>query len=366
MDGGKSRMKAFHCDHCGSLIFFESVSCVHCGHALGFVPAALDMSALVPEDNGTWRPLAKGASEGLYRNCINGTQHAVCNWLVPLDAGDTFCVSCRLNRTIPDLNFPGNQDRWHRLEKAKRRAVYTFLKLGLPLQGPDGSREHGLRFEFLADAPGSKPVLTGHDDGLITLNLLEADDVERERRRVSLREPLRTLLGHFRHEMAHYCWDRLVAGSPWRHRFRELFGDESADYSAALQRHYAQGPPADWQTRFVSEYSSAHPWEDWAETCAHYFHMIDMLETAASFGLSLKPRHPSADSMTVDANKTATETGEDSFDVLFAAWGPLTVALNAFNRGMGLSDLYPFILSDPVVRKLRMIHRVLSVEAGGI
>jgi hypothetical protein len=353
-------MKAFHCDHCGSLVFFESVSCLSCGHALGFVPAALDMSALTPAEGGLWRPLAKGASEGLYRNCANGLQHAVCNWLVPVESGDTFCLSCRLNQTIPNLTVQGNQDRWHRLEKAKRRLVYTFLRLRLPLNGPDGSRESGLRFEFLADAPGAKPVMTGHDDGLITLNLLEADDVERERRRVSLREPLRTLLGHFRHEVSHYCWDRLVAGRSWQKPFRDLFGDESMDYAAALQRHYAQGPPPDWQARYVSEYASSHPWEDWAETCAHYFHMIDTLETSSSFGLSLKPRHPSARTMTVDAVKTGSHL--DAFEPIIEAWGPLTVALNSFNRGMGLPDLYPFVLSAPVVEKLRFIHRVLSPE----
>ncbi len=356
-------MKAFQCDHCRSLVFFESVSCVACGHALGFVPEVLDMAALEPAEGGTWRPVGNGPSERRFRNCSNGIQHAVCNWLVPAGEGDTFCISCRLNRTIPDLTIPGNRDRWHRLEKAKRRLVYTFLKLHLPLDGLNGNRKTGLRFEFLADAPGRPPVMTGHDSGLITLNVLEADDVERETRRVSLREPLRTLLGHFRHEVSHYCWDRLVACTPWRHRFRELFGDESLDYGAALQRHYSQGAPADWQSRFVSAYASSHPWEDWAETCAHYFHMVDTLETTASFGLSLKPVHPSSESMTIDAAET--ESRGDSFDALVAAWGPLTIALNSFNRGMGLPDLYPFVLSSPVIQKLRFIHRVLSVEAGG-
>ena len=41
---------------------------------------------------------------------------------------------------------------------------------------------------------------------------------------------------------------------------------------------------------FISSYATTHPWEDWAETWAHYLHMADALETAASIGLSLAPR----------------------------------------------------------------------------
>src|SRR6202011_5238904 len=39
----------------------------------------------------------------------------------------------------------------------------------------------------------------------------------------------------------------------------------------------------------VTPYASAHPWEDFAETWAHYFHMVDTLETATAFGLRLRP-----------------------------------------------------------------------------
>lgn len=357
-------MKPFHCDHCGALVFFENVACVQCGHALGFVPAALDLSALDPTDNGLWRPLAPGAAEGLYRNCANGAQHGVCNWLVPAESGDTFCASCRLNRTIPDLAAPENKPRWHRLETAKRRLLYTLLDLGVPLDGPDGSRETGLRFDFLGDSAGGPPVVTGHAGGLITVNILEADDAEREKRRAHLREPYRTLLGHFRHEAAHYCWERLVAGTPHLEPFRALFGDETADYAAALARHYERGPADDWQGRFVSAYAGAHPWEDWAETCAHYFHMIDTLETAAGFGLSLRPKHPDAKSMTVDARQAGRL--RESFDAVIGAWLPLTLALNSLNRGMGLPDLYPFVLSQPAIDKLRFVHGVLVADPSRI
>jgi hypothetical protein len=356
-------MKPFHCDHCGSLVFFENVSCVNCGHALGFIPEALDLSALAPAENGLWHGLTPNSGNPLFRSCANGQQHAVCNWLVPADDANALCIACRLNLTIPDLSLAGNHDRWHRLEKAKRRLIYTFLRLGLPLDGTPIGNHPGLRFNFLGDPPGGPPVLTGHDAGLITVNILEADDPEREARRVSLHEPFRTLLGHFRHEASHYCWDRLVAGTPWIERFHQVFGDESADYSAALRRHYQEGPPADWQNRFVSAYASVHPWEDWAESCAHYFHIVDTLETAAGFGLSLHPRHPQAKVMTVDAPQA--ESNRASFDAVLGAWLPLTFALNSLNRGMGLPDHYPFVLSAPAVEKMRLVHEILAACSSG-
>ncbi|HYP18035.1 MAG TPA: putative zinc-binding metallopeptidase, partial [Opitutus sp.] len=215
-----------------------------------------------------------------------------------------------------------------------------------------------LRFRFMGDAADGTAVLTGHADGVITINLAEADDDVREQRRVSLHEPFRTLLGHFRHEVAHYYWDRLVARTAWIVRFRELFGDERADYGEALQRHYRDGPPAEWATRHVSAYASMHAWEDWAETAAHYFHIIDTIETAAGFGMSLRPRHPAAPTMTADP--AAAVESPHGFDASLAAWFPLTYALNALNRGVGLPDLYPFVLAEPAIAKLRFVHEVLT------
>lgn len=350
-------MKTFYCDACGSLVFFENSTCLSCGHALGFLPDALDLSAVVPAVDHTLRALSVAAPERTYRACANGTQHAVCNWLVPSSDPSTFCTACRLNEVIPDLTQPANHERWHRLERAKRRLLYTLLKLHLPMDGVAGENRPALRFRFLADTAGTAH-LTGHADGVITINIAEADDDVREQRRVSLHEPFRTLLGHFRHEVAHYYWDRLIAASPWLGRFRELFGDETSDYSAALQRHYRDGPPPDWSARHVSTYASSHPWEDWAETTAHYFHITDTIETAASFGVSLRPRHPAAHAMTADTRQAAQPHA--GFDDMMATWFPLTYALNALNRGMGLADLYPFILTDAVIEKLRFVHAVFS------
>ena len=184
-------------------------------------------------------------------------------------------------------------------------------------------------------------VLTGHGDGIITVNIAEADDVERERRRVLLHEPYRTLLGHFRHEIGHYYWDLLIKDSPHIDEFRTHFGDERADYDKALKEHYDRGAVPDWRSRFISGYASVHPWEDWAETWAHYLHMTDTLETAAVCGLSLHPDRPDEPAMEKQPNKSAHE---QSFDEIIGNWFPLTYVLNSLNRGMGMPDAYPFVL----------------------
>ena len=244
-------MKTFHCDGCGNLVFFENVNCVKCGHALGFLPSRQELSALEPQDGGTWRALARDQTGQLFKFCDNA-QHHVCNWMVETDDANPFCQACRLNELIPDLSVPDNLTRWQKLETAKHRVVYTLLRLGLPMDAAAGEGRPSLRFKFAGDVAGAAPVVTGHADGLITVNIAEADDDERERRRINLHEPYRTLLGHLRHEVSHYYWDRLIAGSKWLPEFRALFGDETADYGAALDRYYKHGPPQDWQARHVS------------------------------------------------------------------------------------------------------------------
>jgi hypothetical protein len=298
----------------------------------------------------------------LYRVCDNNRQHQVCNWMAPLDDPNSLCDACRLNKVIPNLSSPANRGRWHKLEMAKRRIIYTIMRLGLPVDGVPAENRPALRFSFVGDAGGGPPPLTGHLNGLIVINIAEADDAERERRRVNLHEPYRTLLGHLRHEVAHYYWDRLIANSQWLDGCRKYFGDETADYGAALAKYYREGAPADWQARHVSAYASSHPWEDWAETWAHYFHIMDMVETAASFGLTLHPMHPAAKTMTAEPPNAFSFNA--SFDCVLENWFPLTYALNSLNRGMGLHDVYPFVLSTPAIEKLRFIHEVAqSVHA---
>jgi hypothetical protein len=279
-----------------------------------------------------------------------------------MDADDdgTLCRACRLNRVIPDLSVEGNLDRWRKIETAKRRAIYSLLALRLPLHLSD-EPGRSLAFQFLSDTPGSK-VLTGHAHGVITLNIAEADDVERERTRVSMHEPYRTLLGHFRHELGHWYWELLIESTARLDAFRALFGDERTDYAASLKRRYEQGPPSTevWQADYVSAYASVHPWEDWAETWAHYMHMTDTLETAAANGLSLSPQRQDEPRL---SRQPAKPLREQAIADILGAWYPLTYAMNNLNRSVGLPDAYPFVLSDKAVEKLGFIHDTIGMAS---
>ncbi len=296
-----------------------------------------------------------------YRCCANWQQHKVCNWLVPVTDNQPFCEACRLNEMIPDLSVEGNLERWQKIELAKRRCLYTLQYLSLPFAGVTESGTT-LRFKFLAESPSEPLVLTGHNGGLITVNISEADEDKRERRRIKMHEPYRTMVGHFRHEIGHYYWDRLIANTPNLTAYRNLFGDESRDYGEALKTYYAQGPNAEAMKSTVTAYATAHPWEDWAETWAHYMHIVDMMETASAHGLALEtPKRHELISPLPRRNKASLTTV--SFDELLKQWIPLTCALNTINRGMGLQDLYPFVLTTPVCDKLRFIHEMVQNRA---
>jgi hypothetical protein len=340
-------MKNFHCNHCEQVVFFESVSCVNCGRLLAYLPDRQSMGALDAGGNGAWLYRTQDGMESSYRLCTNYSQHNVCNWAVPAGDGDEACVSCRLTQWTPELTEEWHRQAWFKLETAKRRLVYTLQQLRLPL--------HGLAFEFRAETPG-QPVLTGHSNGLITINIAEADDAIREQRRKNLQEAYRTLLGHFRHESGHYYWDRLISNTGHLDAFRALFGDEQQDYSAALQRHYNQGAPADWQGSYISAYATSHPWEDWAESWAHYLHMIDVTDTAVSCGLTLRPRHPNDPLLEPDPKLLRRRR----FDAVIDAWFSVTYVLNNLNRSLGQQDAYPFVLSDPIIEKLRFVHQAIE------
>jgi hypothetical protein len=347
-------MRTFHCDNCSSLVFFDNVQCVTCGHALRFISEVLDLAAVEVECN-YGRALSARTGGSLFRRCRNDVEHGVCNWLVPLEDDTEWCEACRLNDIIPDLSVDGNHHRWEKLEAAKRRLLFTLRTIGVSWDASPESGAKPLRFRFLGDSSdGTRPV-TGHNNGVITIDIAEADDLAREECRVRLREPFRTLLGNFRHEAAHYYWDRLVANSPRLDEFRRIFGDERVSYSDALQHHHEHGPPRDWPELYITAYASAHPWEDWAETTAHYFHMVDTIETAASLGLSLSGRQPGRYSYVNAPAPDGTDRAE-VFDMLMARWVPLTIALNAINRGVGLPDLYPFVISDVARAKMQFVH----------
>lgn len=361
-------MNLFACSTCHQLVFFENDVCTRCGQALAYLPDRELVAGIAPAPPVApgepphaqlWRAVSgEGAS---YRRCRNWTDHAVCNWAVPADDAHELCQSCRLNLVIPQLSDPAAREAWARLERAKRRLVYSLTRLRLPLEPKAEAPDTGLGFSFMQDVADQK-VWTGHSDGVITINIAEADDPFREKMRVQLGETYRTLLGHFRHEVGHYYWARLIDATPWLERCREIFGDDRAGYSEAVKRHYDAGAPADWPDRFVSAYASMHPWEDWAETFAHYLHMVDTLDTARAHGLSVRPLAATEEASVEAPSVSARRVDARAFEDLVSGFVPLTVALNDLNRSMGLHDPYPFVLSPAAVGKLRFVHDVLQAS----
>lgn len=301
-----------------------------------------------------------------YTRCSNLVTPAACNWLVPVADGQAppmLCRACRLNRTIPDLNdiaHPDNGVLWGRIELAKRRLFSSLLALRLPVASLTEDPAHGISFDLLRSPDAGPTILTGHRAGLITLNLQEADDAVREAVRSAMREPYRTLLGHLRHEIGHYYWDRLVSGSTWMDGFHALFGDETQDYVACLQKNYAEGPPTRWWLRYVSAYASTHPWEDWAECWAHYLHMRDTIDTAVSLGLATDSANLEFTAYTLDALYQPEHPEAQSFLDFLNDWTRLTTLLNEMSRSMGQPDFYPFVLPHEVIAKLHFIHLLVA------
>ncbi|MBC8130732.1 MAG: putative zinc-binding peptidase [Rhizobiaceae bacterium] len=356
-------MKLFSCTSCSQVVFFENVVCERCNHALGFEPQSMEMVALTSSD-GIWEAAGSNGGSGgeRWKYCAN-YDHGVCNWLVPGSASDTFCLACRHNLVVPDLSQPANAGLWQRMERAKRRLFYTLLALGLPLSTRNEMAE-GLGFAFLTDDAGSdQHVMTGHDEGLITIALIEADDAEREKRRTAMGEPYRTLLGHFRHEVGHWYWDRLVRDGGITGTSRAVFGNDEVDYETSLQRHYANGPKPNWQDEYVSSYAGAHAWEDFAETWAHYFHIVDTLETGNAWGLSIQPHRDMSGFLSADLSLDVFANGT-TIEQIASAWLPLSLSLNSFNRSLGQQDIYPFVLSEKVLRKLGFIHDLVHGRIG--
>jgi hypothetical protein len=348
-------MKIFSCSTCGQPVFFENVRCTKCKSALAYLPDQAAVGAVVEADGVVTSTLASAKGKK-YRFCQNSIDHGVCNWAVPLEDDNAFCLGCRLNDVIPNLSHPGALVAWGRIEHAKKRMLYTLYQLGLPVQSQH-EKKGGLVFSFKEN--DVSPVLTGHDEGHITLNIAEADNPGREKLREQLGETYRTLLGHFRHEIGHYYWDVLIRDTKDLAPFRELFGDPDKSYEAELKRHYSEGPPQNWQESYVSTYATMHPWEDWAETWAHYLHIVDTLQTARSYGMALRPEPVGAKAPEV-LRMTAKRVDFDDFDDLIAGWLPLTFALNSLNRAMGLADVYPFVLSERAIQKVRFVHDVIE------
>jgi hypothetical protein len=342
-------MRTFNCDACANTLFFENDVCLKCGAKVGFRVDDLTMATLE-------RAQASGSVP-----CRNWSDFNACNWYATPDASHGYCLACAFDEVVPDLRDPQRLALWTETERAKRRLIYTLLMLDLPL-GPAADKQ-GLRFQLLADErvdtgavepPAEGAVVIGHEEGRLTMNVVEADDAHREAMRKRLNEPYRTMLGHLRHEVGHYYWYRLVEGTERVEDARALFGDERADYAAALAAHYERSAADGWQDTFVSFYASAHPWEDFAETWSHYIHIVDTLETANDAKLGLAGR---------DIAAPLPLAADRPFAALLDDWLPLTVVLNQLNRSMGMRDAYPFALSNRVVDKLAFVHRVCSRAA---
>jgi len=368
-DEPSGRGHSYRCQ-CGRPVFFRNSRCLGCNTELGYEPMQGQVRAIIepwPEsDGGTWRFYGQQEDAPLWRRCENFNSPAGCNWIVSAEDPEPLCISCRLNNTIPTLDDPENGRHWRLIENAKRRLVAQLLSLGLPVKSKvSEDPQHGVMFDFLRSPEKGPRVLTGHANGLITLNIEEADDSKREKIRNEMHEPYRTLLGHFRHEIGHYYWDRLVLDTPWLDKFRELYGDERQDYAAALKQNYDQGPPADWRDRFISTYASSHPWEDWAETWAHYLHVVDSLDTALGFGLRGEYVESEAEPFALDDLYDPTDPDAPRVLSLINAWVQLTMVLNELAQSMGQPDFYPFVMSRPVLRKMHFIQLVVKEARGG-
>lgn len=330
-------MRPFACPVCNAQVYFENTRCTACGTAVGY-DAGSNVFAAIGE-----------AKAGGVDYCANHLDSG-CNWVVAESATSPFCLACDLNEMIPPVSDPEQRRRWAGVETAKRRFLYSVLRLSIPLH-PKRHDPSGLSFRILVNEEhgGTGDVVMGHADGVITIDATEADAHLREFRRAELDERYRTLLGHMRHESGHYFWERLALVDGFLDAFRALFGDERADYAEALEAYYRSGAPADWMENHISAYATAHPWEDWAESFAHYLHVIDGVETAETFGA-----HFFAVGDPVDPY------GPGHFAATAKRWHAIAITMNAMNRSMGQDDFYPFVLNAAVDAKLAFIDQWLA------
>jgi hypothetical protein len=336
-------MRDFNCPNCGQRLTFENSTCLNCGSALGF---SLEQMALLVITDGETSDKPGFVSAAEYELCAN-RQLAVCNWLVPVNNPRLLCASCALTTERPNDADTVGLAEFAAAEAAKRRLIVELHELKLPIIGRQEDPDYGLAFRLLSSA--QEKVLTGHENGVITIDLAEGDDVHREQLRVEMDEPYRTLLGHFRHEIGHYYFYRLITSDDYLKEFNKLFGDPDADYQEALDRHYNEGAPEGWQENYVSSYATMHAAEDWAETFAHYLHIRDTLDTCAWSGFA-----------PASATFDRPPLGPSAFGATIDLWLPLSWSLNMVNRSMGRDDLYPFVLPGPVLDKMQFIHNVIE------
>ncbi|MEL6516786.1 MAG: putative zinc-binding metallopeptidase [Pseudomonadota bacterium] len=307
-------MQIFTCPESATPVYFDNLNCA-CGAALGYDPEA-------------------GQFVAPFEPCKN--RDAIgCNWIASAPGG--LCAACTMTRTHPDLTIAEHGGMWARAEAAKRWVLATLAVWGWLRADDLGPRP---TFDILGErtAGGHAAPVMGHAEGHVTINAAEADPAEIIRRREEFGEPQRTMVGHFRHEIAHFLFWRLSANPEVLGEFRARFGDERADYGEALQAYYANGPRPDWQSDHITAYAAAHPHEDWAETLAHALLLTDMLESARAAGVA----HPAG----------AGDWVTDALEV--------GLALNHVNRAAGIEDVYPFVVSNGVRRKLAFAMEIIT------
>lgn len=374
-------MKTFKCsckDH--QILFFESNSCLACGRVVG-VNDTFNKVEPYDLDKKSGFYFKKNQSKTPYQKCDNNAKYEICNGMVNMntfipvpDKDEVLCFACRFNETIPDLSIVEHIPLWKKMEIAKRRAIYTLKALSLPLENIIQNPESGLSFDFISDRnvkdhftskiDDQETVYTGHDDGHITINLAEADEVARSNTKIAMREKYRTLLGHFRHELGHYYFDKLIVGSPKKHKLcKKYFGDDELDYTKALEKYYKVGAPENWRNDFISEYATMHPNEDWAETWAHYMHIMDTLQTAKNFNITGFTTGRGVNNEDVgDLNLPQNSyffSSQTSITTILDTWMDFAIILNSLNRSMGMNDAYPFVLTQSVRTKLSFIHHAI-------
>ena len=334
------------CPRCNAFAFLEMQVCATCESSIGYHYPSLSFV-----DDGADGAMIDGTR---WVRCANWSWQ--CNWLVSEDDESGRCFACRLIRRRPESDDTIALEKLAETGIDLRRLLVQLLDLGLPVV-PYYERDGGLAFDLLSSRSGESVVI-GHADGVITIDLAESLDAHREALRVRLGEPYRTMLGHFRHEIGHYYQQVLVASEPLLGECRALFGDERASYADALQRHYALGAPEDWSESFISEYATMHPWEDFAESFAHYLHITGTLTTAAAAGVVLDSGR--ADGVILHDIVPALDYSELGFERALDDWHWLSMMFNRVNRSMGQRDLYPFVLTEPVVEKLAFVHRLVG------
>ena len=335
-------MIKFKCP-CGADTYFDSVNCMSCGRTIGLNPNTWAFELIKERSHPDIEK-----SQGRSAICNNGFEYGVCNWIQEPDSQNGLCLACSFNRYIPRLDTQENISRWKVLELAKRRLLFNSLRLNIRWSSGWVLPNGGLLFDFLEDSRTSAKVdptefvSTGYSDGVITINLLEADPAQRAAQKTANNEVYRTVLGHMRHESGHYIWDLLHSENETRESFKHTFGDPEQNYHEALTDFYSNGQSPEWAENYITPYASSHPVEDWAEMWGHFLHIIDGLETAKEHHL------------------IGSDSNQMSMREKLAAWQDLTIKLNEMNRSMGRNDLYPFVICEPVVQKFEYIDELIS------